>query len=54
MSQFKNQNFIQEEIKRRLNSGLLSFGAELSVFSSAVEKRKNLNIQDYNFACGYV
>jgi hypothetical protein len=23
-----------------------------SVFSSAVEKRKNYNIQDYNFACG--
>jgi hypothetical protein len=47
MCQFKylgttgtNQNLIQEEIKRRLNScnGLLSFGSEPSVFSSAVKK----------------
>jgi hypothetical protein len=51
VSQFKylrmtvtNQNLIQEEIKRRLNSCnacLLPFGAEPSVFSSAVKKRKN-------------
>jgi hypothetical protein len=27
---------------------------EPSVFSSAIEKRKNWNIQDYNFACGSV
>jgi hypothetical protein len=33
---------------------LLPFGPEPSVFSSAVKNRKNLNIQDYNFACGSV
>jgi hypothetical protein len=38
----KNQNLIQEEIKRRLNSGnLLPFDADPSVFSSAVKKLKN-------------
>jgi hypothetical protein len=38
-----NQNLIQEEIKRRLNSGkcLLPFAPEPSVFSSAIEKHKN-------------
>jgi hypothetical protein len=50
VSQFKylgrtvtNQNLIQEEIKRRLNSGkgLLPFVPESSVFPSAVEKLKN-------------
>jgi hypothetical protein len=29
---------------------LLPFGPEPSVFSFAIEKRKNWNIQDYNFA----
>jgi hypothetical protein len=33
---------------------LLPFGPAPSVFSSAVEKRKNWNIQDHNFACGSV
>jgi hypothetical protein len=32
-----NENLIQEKIKRRLNSG----DPEPSIFSSAVEKRKN-------------
>jgi hypothetical protein len=32
----------------------LSFGPEPSVFSVAVEKLKNWNIHDYNFACGSV
>jgi hypothetical protein len=30
------------------------FSPELSVFSVAVEKLENYNIQDYNFACGFV
>jgi hypothetical protein len=49
VSQFKylgmtvtNQNLVQEEIKRRLNSG--KFGPEHSVISSAV---KNLKIRIY-------
>jgi hypothetical protein len=43
LSLHQSQNLIQEEIKRRLNSGnaCLSFGPESSVFSSAVKKRKN-------------
>jgi hypothetical protein len=32
----------------------LPFKPEPSVFSSAVKICKNLNIQDYNFACGSV
>jgi hypothetical protein len=32
----------------------LGFGPEPSVFSVAVKKLKNKNIQDYNFACGSV
>jgi hypothetical protein len=46
VSQFKylgttvtNQNLIQEGIKKRY---------------STIEKRRNYNIQDYNFACGSV
>jgi hypothetical protein len=38
-----NQNLIQEEIKRRLNSG----SAEPSVFSSAVKKKKKFKIRIY-------
>jgi hypothetical protein len=33
---------------------LLPFGPEPSVFSVAVEKLANWNIQDCNFACGSV
>jgi hypothetical protein len=33
---------------------LLPFGPEPTVFSSAVKKLKNQNIQDDNFACGSV
>jgi hypothetical protein len=40
-----NQNLFQEEIKRRLNSDIACYHS-LSVFSSAVEKRNNENIQD--------
>jgi hypothetical protein len=58
VSQFKylgttvtNHNLIQEEIERRLNSGNACYHL---VFLSAVKKLKNENIQDYNFARGYV
>jgi hypothetical protein len=63
VSQFKylgttvtNQNFIQEEIKRRLNSGNACHHSvrEPFVFSSAIKKLKNENIQDENVACGSV
>jgi hypothetical protein len=33
---------------------LLPFGPEPSVFWSAIEKRKNYNIEEYSFACGSV
>jgi hypothetical protein len=38
-----NQNLIEEDIKKRLNSGnaLLPFSPEPSVFSSAVEKHED-------------
>jgi hypothetical protein len=42
----------QEEIEFWLF--LLSFGPELSVFSSAVQKRKNYAVKDYNFVYGSV
>jgi hypothetical protein len=50
------QNLIQEEITRRLivgNACCHSFQSlpESSVCSPAVEKYKDLNIQDHNFAC---
>jgi hypothetical protein len=49
-----NQNLMQEEIKRRLNSGNACYHSVQSlVVSSDVEKCKNLNIQDYYFACGF-
>jgi hypothetical protein len=50
-----NQNLIQEETKRRLNSGNACYHAVQNlVFSSAVQKLKNKNILNYNFACGSV
>jgi hypothetical protein len=50
-----NQNLIQEEIKRRLNSGNACYHSVQNLLSSrAVKKFKNWNIQDYNFACGSV
>jgi hypothetical protein len=51
-----NQNLIQKEL--RGNSVLIMLATiqsrTFSLFSSAIEKRKNENIQDYNFACGSV
>jgi hypothetical protein len=47
-----NENLIQEEIE--FWQCLQPFGQEPPVFSVAVEKLKNYNIQDYNFVCGSV
>jgi hypothetical protein len=50
-----NQNLIWEEIKRRLNSGNACYHlVQNLVFSPVVEKGKNWNIQDHNFAYGSV
>jgi hypothetical protein len=50
-----NQNLIQEDIKRKLNLGMIAtHQSRTFVFSCAVYKCKNMNIHDYNFACGSV
>jgi hypothetical protein len=47
--------FDSGEIKRRLNYGKACYhSVQNLVLSSAVEKRKNYKIEDYNFACGSV
>jgi hypothetical protein len=47
-----NQNLIQEEIKRRLNSGKACYHSAQNVLSSQLLS-KNLKIRpDYNLACG--
>jgi hypothetical protein len=65
VSQFKylgtivtNQNLIQEEIKRSLNSGNACYHSVQNILSSRLLSKKNLKIriyiQDDNFACGSV
>jgi hypothetical protein len=62
VSQFKylgttvtNQNLIKEKIKRRLSPGNACYHSiQNHVFSPAVVKLKNQNIQDYNFSCSSV
>jgi hypothetical protein len=51
-----NQNLIQDEIKRRLNSGNACYQLVQKLLSSRLlsKKLKNKNTQDYNFACGSV
>jgi hypothetical protein len=50
-----NQNSNQEEIKGTLNSEcLISFGAESFVFLFGLKKFKDLDIQNYNFACCFL
>jgi hypothetical protein len=50
-----DQNSIQEEIKSRLKlECMLSFGAESVVFQVAIQKLKDQDIQNYNFARGFV
>jgi hypothetical protein len=60
MSQFKylgttvtNQNLFQEEIMRRLNFGNACYHS-VQYLSSSRMQFKNLNMQDYYFACGSV
>jgi predicted transcriptional regulator len=48
-----NLNLIQEKMNRSLNSGNAGYHS-VQNFSSTVEKRKNYNRNDYNFACGSV
>jgi hypothetical protein len=50
----RNQSLIQEEIKRRLNSGYACHNSVRNLLSSHLLKNKNENIQDYNFAFGSV
>ena len=51
-----DQNSIPEEIKSRLRSGnaCLSFGAESFVFQVAIQKFKDQDIKNYNFAYCFV
>jgi hypothetical protein len=50
-----NQNFIQEKIKRRLNSGNACYHSVQDLLSSCLlPKHKNLNMQNYNFSYGIV
>jgi hypothetical protein len=48
-----NQNVIQEEIKRRLNSGNSCYHSFQNILCSRLLS-KNIKIQDYNLACGFV
>jgi hypothetical protein len=50
-----NRNLIQEEIKSRLNSGNVCYHSVQNILPSRLlSKTQNLNIQNYNFACGSV
>jgi hypothetical protein len=48
-----NQNLIQEEIKRRLNSGGACYLSVQNLLSSCLLS-KGLEIRIYNFACGSI
>ena len=51
-----NQNSIQKEIKEQIEvrECLLPLGAEPFVFQFAIQKFKDQDIQNYNFACCFV
>jgi hypothetical protein len=49
------QNLIQEEIKRRLNSGNACYHSVQNLLSTRLlSKNKNQNIQNYSFTCDSV
>jgi len=49
------QNSIQEKYERiEVRECLLSFGAESFVFHFAIQKCKDSDMQNYNFACCFV
>jgi hypothetical protein len=51
----KNQNSIQEEIKRRMNFGKSCYHSVQNLSSSyLLSKNVKIRIKDYNFACGSV
>jgi hypothetical protein len=50
-----NQNFIQVEIKRRLNSGNACYHSmQNHLPSSLLPKNVKIRTQNYNVACGFV
>jgi hypothetical protein len=51
-----NQNLIQEEIKRRLNSSNTCYHLVQNLLSSRLLSKnvQNYSIRNYNFACGSV
>jgi hypothetical protein len=53
-SRVTNQKLIQEEIKRRLNSGNASYHLVKNPLSSCLSKNMKIKIYKTNFACGSV
>jgi hypothetical protein len=52
-----DQNCIHEETRRRLNSGNACYHAVQNLLSSCLLSRNvkiKINIQNYNFTCGFV
>jgi hypothetical protein len=49
-----NQNLIQEDFKRRLNSSNACYHSVQNLLSPCLLSENDDNIQYYNFACGSV
>jgi hypothetical protein len=49
-----DQNLIQEEIKRRLNSGNACYHSVKNLLPSRLLSKFGKNIEGNNFACGFV
>jgi hypothetical protein len=49
-----NQTLIQEELKKRLNSGKASYHSAQNLLSCLLSKTSKLEYTNYNFACGSV